>query len=140
MSWITIVDNEYVTMRVSPEKKMLHHTFHQPISGQPFRDYLNKGVETLKEYNATKWLSDDLKNNSIPEEDMKWSMEDWGIRAIEAGWKYWAIVVPESTGGRETMIDFRKYYREKGLELRVFMAAEHAMEWLENVDKPKEDK
>lgn len=135
MSWITIVDNAYVTMKVSPEKKIIHHTFHQPISGQPFRDYLNTGVATLKKYNVTKWLSDDRKNEAIPEEDVKWSLEDWGVRSIEAGWKYWAIVVPEGFEGRETMVDIRKHYGEKGLELRAFMAPEQAMEWLENVDK-----
>jgi hypothetical protein len=131
MSWITVVDNEYVTMRCSPEKDMIHHTFHQPIAGQVFRDYLNTGVETMKKYGITKWLSDDRKNVAIPEEDVEWSLSDWGVRALEAGWKYWAIVVPEDYEGRETMAELRKYYHEKGLELEVFIMPEQAMEWLE---------
>ncbi|MCI0712031.1 MAG: hypothetical protein L0154_17890 [Chloroflexi bacterium] len=131
MSWITVVDNEYVTMKVSPEKDMIYHTFHQPIAGKVFRDYLNTGVETMKQYGITKWLSDDRKNVAIPEEDVEWSTSDWGVRALAAGWKYWAIVVPEDYAGRETMADLRKHYHEKGLELQVFVTPEQAMEWLE---------
>ena len=131
MSWITVVDNDYVTMKVSPEKDMIYHTFHQPISGKVFRDYLNTGVETMKQYGVTKWLSDDRKNVAIPDEDVEWSTTDWGVRALEAGWKYWAIVVPEDYAGRETMADLRKHYLEKGVELRVFITPEQAAEWLE---------
>lgn len=138
MSWITIVDNEYVTMKVSPEKGILYHTFHQPISGKPFRDYLNEGIATLKAYGATKWLSDDRKNDAMPQEDIEWSMQDWGQRAIEAGWRYWAIVVPEELPGREMMAEFRKYYHEAGLVMDVFVMPDRAMKWLETADKEPE--
>lgn len=137
MSWIPIIDNEYVTMKCSPEKKMIHHTFHQPISGRIFRDYLNAGIDTLREFGANKWLSDDRKNSAIPEDDVLWSMKDWGIRAVEAGWEYWAIVVPEDLAGRETMAEFRSHYLAKGVQLQVFISPEDAMAWLETVDAPE---
>ena len=134
MTWITIVDNEYVTMQCSPEKGIIHHTFHKAISGEVFRDYLNTGVETMEEHGITKWLSDDRKNLVIPEDDIQWSLSDWGERALAAGWQYWAIVVPEDYDGREMMASLRKHYQNKGLHLQVFVTPEQAIKWLETAD------
>jgi hypothetical protein len=40
-------------------------------------------------------LSDDRKNGPLSPEIVEFGRNDWNSRAIAAGWKYWANVVPE---------------------------------------------
>ena len=89
-----ILDNEYLSLVYYPETKIVHHTFHQVVQGPVFREALNTGLEVFKEYNAHKWLSDDRKNDALPEADTEWAKTDWFPRVLEAGWQHWALVMP----------------------------------------------
>src|SRR5512146_773314 len=91
---INIVDNEYITLRYLPDKKVIYHTVHKPIADQPLREALDAGGAALKQYGACKWLSDDRLNGPLSPEVLEWSDKDWQPRTIAGGWKYWANVVP----------------------------------------------
>jgi hypothetical protein len=131
MSEITILDNEFITMKYYPDKKILHHTFHKYIFGDEFRAALNKGVEVLQQYNAHKWLSDDRENSALPKEDTNWSVTDWFPRVVKAGWKYWAIVLPKKIVGQMNMNQFIEEYSKKGVITKIFSDPTDAMTWLE---------
>jgi hypothetical protein len=127
----TIIDNEFITMWYHPDEKILHHQFHtRVIFGEYFRGALNKGSELLKENNACKWLSDDRTNVVFTQEDMIWGMHDWSSRALEAGWKYWAIVKPRHAFGMISFDEFIHDYKQKGLIIELFDDVEKAFEWL----------
>jgi hypothetical protein len=130
---ITIIQNEYATLLYYPDTKIVHHTFHKPIGGQEFRDVLNTGAKSLQEYGASKWLSDDRGNSALSPEDTEWSMTDWFPRAIKAGWKYWALVVPQDILARMNLKEFVDSYYKQGLRIMVFSKPQEAMEWLESV-------
>ncbi len=134
MSDITVLKNEFATLTYHPDARIVHHTFHQPISGAEFRSVLNTGAETLQKYGAAKWLSDDRKNMALPEDDTQWSMTDWFPRAVRAGWKYWALVVPPDFLARLNLAEFVESYFEQGLRIMVFTEPDEALEWLRNVD------
>lgn len=136
MSEVTIIKNEFATLVYYPDQKIVHHTFHKPISGQEFRDVLNTGIETLKKNQASKWLSDDRGNTALPEVDTVWSKTNWFPRAVEAGWKYWALVVPDDFMGRVNMTEFVDSYLDQGLRIAVFVTPEEAMKWLVICDLP----
>lgn len=127
---ITIIQNEYATLVYHPDIKVVHHTFHKPIAGQAFRDVLSAGIKVLAENNASKWLSDDRENSALPDDDVTWSKEDWFPRALQAGWKYWALVVPQDLIARMNMKQFVDSYIDQGLRVMVFSQPESAMEWL----------
>jgi len=129
---ITIIDNEYATLLYHPEAKIVHHQFHQPLSGQPFRDVLIKGVETFKEHDAKKWLSDDRGNSALTPEDGDWGTNTWTPQVIEAGWKYWAVVMPKKIIGQMNMQRWIKMYEEMGVTVQVFSDPDEAMSWLES--------
>jgi hypothetical protein len=131
MSTETIIQNEYVTLMYHPEKKIVHHIFHRPVQGEVFRATLNTGLEVFKTHGAHKWLSDDLKNGVLPEEDSEWAKTVWFPRVLEAGWQYWALVWPPSTLAMLNMKDFIDTYRPFGLRVMVFKSAKPAMTWLE---------
>ncbi len=53
-SYQLIIDKDYATLVCYPEQKIVHHTFHRPVSGQEFRAVLDAGAEALHKYGCTK--------------------------------------------------------------------------------------
>lgn len=131
MSRITIVDNEYMLVEYLPDHKVIAHTVRQPVSGQIFRDALQAGTEALKQYGACKWMSDDRLNGPLPPEDNEWGTEVWGVRTMEAGWKYWALVVPQAIVAAGSLVPVVEAYHEQGLRVMVFTTPENALDWLD---------
>jgi len=130
MMYKIILDNEWATMRYHEADQYMYHTFHQAIRGPIFRDVMNQGLAVLERYGATKWLSDDRKNAEFTPEDIQFALTDWGPRAAAAGWKFWALVVPEDIAGRAGMQDIATAFFEMGVRLAVFTSVEPAREWL----------
>lgn len=130
MTYQTIVDHEWATVRYHPDDKYISHTFHQPISGQIFRETMNAGLDALALNQAQKWLSDDRKNAEFTPEDIDFALNDWGPRAAKAGWKYWALVVPESVAGRSNMTAIVEFFFSLGVRVMVFSDLEKARAWL----------
>jgi hypothetical protein len=126
-----IVDNEYMTIEYLPERGVIYHTVHQPVSGNHLRDSLNAGTEFLKDNGVTKWLSDDRLNGPLPQEDAEWGFNDWNRRAISYGWKYWALVVPKEVKAAGSMIPVIENLYELGLRTQVFTDLDTAFAWLD---------
>ena len=131
MSSITILNNEHVTVWYHPDKKIIHHQFHKFMHGQEFRDALNAGTEAMKKYGAHKWLSDDRQNSALPRVDNEWAHTEWFPRTVLAGWKYWALVLPEKIIGQMNMNREAKIYSEQGIITAKFENPDEAMAWLE---------
>jgi hypothetical protein len=134
MTDVTICNNDYATLIYHADEKIIHHTFHQPIGGEEFRKILNMGADALREHGASKWLSDDRNNSALSPEDTEWSINNWFPRAVQSGWKYWALVVPPDVLAQLNLKEFVDLYFEKGLRIMVFTVPEKAMEWLIAVD------
>ena len=133
MSGTTISDTEYATLWYHPESKIVHHQFHKFIHGDEFRQVLEKGLEIFKQNDAHKWLSDDKKNSTLTTEDSDWGQKDWFPRVFAAGWKYWAIVMPDKIVGKMNMQRFIDNYSTQGLMIDIFDDADEALQWLETV-------
>ena len=127
-----IVDNEYATLQYYDDTCILHHTFHRPIGGDAFRAVLLKGIETLKLKGASKWLSDNRNNNSLSDDDTKWALKTWFPQAKDAGWQYWALVVPDDHDARVSLKEHVDAYYNQGVNVKVFTSVDIAREWLEN--------
>lgn len=132
MSKITVLDTDYATLWYYPETKIVHHQFHRFIYGEKFRAVLEKGLELFKEHGAQKWLSDDRKNSTLPAEDAHWGLNDWNPRVYAAGWKYWAVVMPDKVVGQLNMDRLMKENIKLGLTIKVFEDADEALKWLED--------
>ena len=133
---ITIIKNEYANLVYHPDTKIVSHSFLKPISGPAFRNILDTGAKTLEKYQASKWLSDDRGNSALPADDTEWSKSDWFPRAVKAGWKYWALVVPQDILAQMNLREFVDSYFEQGLRIAVFDDPEEAMKWLIICDLP----
>ena len=120
MPSLTLLDTEFATLKFHPDSGIIHHEFHKFIFGEAFRAVLSKGAEAMEKHQATKWLSDDRKNNALPQDDAEWAMTTWSTRTLAAGWKYWAVVLPQKVLGQMNMQRFIDMYKQRGLEVRVF--------------------
>lgn len=129
----TILENKYLTLWYHPDTKIVHHKFHRFVYGDRFREGLTAGVSLLKKHSCRKWLSDDRKNAALSPEDVDWCMAEFFPQAIKAGWKYWAIIMPEKVIGQLNMKRFIKTYSEMGLTVKVFVTPDKAMTWLESL-------
>ena len=127
-----ILDNEFITLWFHPDSKIIHHEFHKFTQGQTLRDCLSTGAEQMELKKANKWLSDDRKNTVVGEDDMKWTSTVWRPRVIKAGWKYWALVLPEKTIGKMNMQRIIKDYAETGVTVQAFNNPDEALKWLES--------
>ncbi|MBN2306119.1 MAG: hypothetical protein JXQ72_16670 [Anaerolineae bacterium] len=138
MSKITVYDSEYITVEYWPDNELIYHVIHQPMSDQVavFKEALNAGTDALKKYKVCKWLSDDRKNDTLTQEGNEWSINDWQPRTLQAGWKYWANVVPQDLAAAGTLAPVIDILFNLGLRMMVFTAVEPAIEWLDKMKAP----
>lgn len=127
----TVVDNEFVSVWVYPEKGIIRHKFHKFIFGDKFRDGLMDAADAFEKYHCVKWLSDDRNNSAILPEDTEWAQNHWEPRIMKAGWKYWALILPEKVVGQMNMNRLVKRYSDLGVNVKVFSEPTEAMHWLE---------
>jgi hypothetical protein len=130
---ITIIDDEKRSLFFHPEAKIVHHKIKSGLFGSDFRYLLSKGADWMERYHATKWLSDDRDNVIVAPEDNQWGDKEWAPRVIKAGFKYWAIVVPENAVGNLQMRRLADEYRQRGVTVQVFDSLKAAFAWLESV-------
>jgi hypothetical protein len=128
-----IFENEFLTIWYYNSKKIIHHQFHQFTHGKTFRDGLTEGAATFENKGADKWLSDDRKNPVMKQDDMQWTATVWRPRVINAGLKYRAIVLPESTVGQMAMNKIIKEYTGLGVTIQAFSDPDKALKWLESL-------
>ena len=129
----TVIDHERFSMWYYPDKKIIHHKFHSDFYGPELRAALEKGTEILRQYGARKWLSDDRGYGELPQEDVDWGLHDWGPKTVMAGWRYWAIVMPEAALGQVAHTTFERIFSSIGVTAKVFRSPDDAMSWLEKM-------
>ena len=132
MQSITLHDNGYATMWYHPDKKIVHHQIHKFIFGEELQKLLLTGTEALRKNRASKWLSDDRSNAALRKEDLEWGMTNWFPQALQAGWKFWAIVQPEKIIAQMNMEKVVEDYAKAGMTAKFFTDPDQAMKWLES--------
>ncbi len=136
MSNVVLYDTEYITVEYWPDQALIHHVIHKPMSGQleMLKEALDVGTDAMQKYKVCKWLSDDRNNSILSAEDSAWSQDYWLPFAIQAGWKYWALVVPEVLIAAGSMEPTMAALYEYGLRMMVFSTVEEAFKWIEQFD------
>jgi hypothetical protein len=127
---ITVIENDNFTVWCYPADGIVSHQFHKYCYSDIFREMLTNGLEAFQKYHCTKWLSDDRKFGAILPADKDWADEFWQPKMLAAGWRYWAMVLPEKVTGK---MNIEKVVRE--LEALGIVASYHtdpevALMWL----------
>lgn len=130
MPRILQMESEYALLWHDPDLHLIHHQILKPIFGEAFRELLLTGLRVLKETGADRWLSDDRANAILPAEDSDWSDHYWFPRVVKAGWKYWALVLPEKRLAQINMERLTANVAAGGVVVRFFSKPEDARDWL----------
>lgn len=91
---------------------------------------MNAGIELLAKKKSSRWLGDLRFRRAMQEADMVWIAKDWTPRAVAAGMKRLAIVVPTSVLGMMALKRTYEKIEEPTHELRYFDSIEEAQAWL----------
>ncbi|GJQ61368.1 MAG: hypothetical protein SCALA702_04210 [Melioribacteraceae bacterium] len=127
-----ILENDFATLVIYPEKGIIHHTFHKFIFGEHFQEAMTKGADAFVANNCSKWLSDDRGNAALRQQDAEWGREFWENRILGAGWKYWAVIPPVKAIGKLNIKAFIERYKSKGVVVEIFDNLDSALKWLES--------
>ncbi len=127
-----VIDNEFARIVYYPELGIIHHEWKKFCSGSNFQELMLTSTNYLKEHNGTKWLSDDSNFSVMAQEDKKWGQEIWWPKTKNAGWKYWAIVLPEKVIGKLSIKALIDEYSKGGITAQVFDNTNQALKWLES--------
>lgn len=119
-----------MTLWYHSDKRIVHHQMHRRPPITVLESVLEKGLETLKEHGAQKWLSDDRKGGALPRSHQEWAATDWGPRMAEAGWRYWALLPPQRAIGQLSMQRLQKTYASLGVTVKIFPDYFQALAWL----------
>lgn len=136
MAKIVLYASEYITVEYHPDDSLIYHVVHRPIQKQSkiLKEALTAGTEAMKKYGVSKWLSDDRKNDALDPELETWGNTVWIPKTLEAGWKYWANVVPEDIHAAGSLVPAMEGLHQLGLRMRVFVDVESATKWLDDVE------
>jgi hypothetical protein len=131
-----LIDDDAVSLWYHPKTKIVHHELKVFVHGERFRNVLEKGLEAFIQNHACKWLSDDRGNGPLKPADAEWALNDWAPRVMAAGWKYWAVVLPEKVLGQMNMKRWITTYAEQGVTAEAFTDPREAMRWLAEQQAP----
>ena len=131
---ITVFENEYLTMKFSPECGIIYQTIHKPCTDEISKESIAFAYEIMKENGVAKWLIDNRKGGPHSPAVSEWAYQFWEEHLVETGWKYWAMVVPTDIVSAVSLLDpFKKMY-DLGLRIAAFMETDKAFQWLNSWD------
>lgn len=125
-----VLDTEWLNVRYYPDSGIIHHTWKKSCSGEVFRDMMLEASDYLAAHKGSKWLSDDRLFTVMTEADSLWGRRVWFPRTIHAGWKHWAMLLPERYVGQVSMQAILTEYKAAGINAKIFDSVAAALEWL----------
>ncbi len=125
-----VLHNDHITLWYYPALKIVHHQMVQAPTSSEFRELLTKGAETLERFRAIKWMSDDRGNTLLRPDDEAWAQAEWLPRVLNAGFKFWAIVLPEAAIGKLNMQRLAAFHATHGILSRIESMPAPAFTWL----------
>ena len=132
MSKSTVFDSESMAIRYYQDKKILVQETLKFTTTEERRKALEIGLEILERDRVSKWLTNNKSGSAIPQEDVDWGINDWFPRAIKAGLKYWAVILPEKAVGKLSGKKMVDALTAQGITVKTFQTEEEAVTWLDN--------
>lgn len=131
----TVIESDWVSLWFYPLTRILHHRIYKFLPPEPFQELLTTGVQHLERYKGTKWLGDNRDNPVVSQENHEWARAVWAPRALKAGFKYWAAIMPTQAIGRLQLRKFIQEYEELGVTAQAFQEVDEGLQWLQAVDR-----
>ncbi|HEY8797820.1 MAG TPA: STAS/SEC14 domain-containing protein [Candidatus Dormibacteraeota bacterium] len=93
------------------------------------RAILDSALRAMTDHEGSRWLVDGREMKATKQSDQEWINENWLPRALEAGLRVAAIVMPNSAAAKINLDDMASAAEDK-IEVRYFSTVEKARQWL----------
>ena len=90
---------------------------------------LDSAMRAMTDHRGSRWLFDGREMKAIKSSDLRWLIEVWLPRALAAGLRVAAIVMPRSGAAMKNIDDMAKV-AEGEVVVRYFSSVENARRWL----------
>jgi hypothetical protein len=94
------------------------------------RESLDAGLRALIEHHGSRWLVDGSNMKVVQQTDQDWINENWLPRALAAGLRRTAMVIPKSGLAMMNVDDMAGRGPDDQIDFRLFSTIEKAAEWL----------
>jgi hypothetical protein len=91
---------------------------------------LEASLVAIKKHHASRGLVDSLQQKALPQPDQDWVNRDWFPRALAAGLRRLALVIPQSALAMMSIEDVLSRVRGSMLEVEYFSTVAEARKWL----------
>jgi hypothetical protein len=90
---------------------------------------LDSAIRAMTDHEGSRWLFDGRDMNAMKQSELRWITEVWLPRAVAAGLRVAAIVMPRSGTAMKNIDDMAKAAQDR-IEVRYFSSVENARQWL----------
>jgi hypothetical protein len=90
---------------------------------------LDSAIRAMTDHQGSRWLFDGRDMKAIKQSDQRWITDVWLPRALAAGLRVAAIVIPKSGSAMKNIDDMAKAAEDE-VEVRYFSSVEKARQWL----------
>ncbi len=126
----TLVKEKYIEINVDHSAQIIELKWNGFVKSKNYREALDKAIEIAKEHSLNKWLTDATNVKVVSISDQEWVMNDWFPRALEAGYKYQALIIPRDEFGKTSSNELISEVDGKSVIAKNFMDYNTALEWL----------
>jgi hypothetical protein len=128
------VDTAYVLIRWDGYGPWVYVKWRGWANSAEYKAAQEAVITALRENHASRNLIDSTDSRVVSDEDQKWLVENWIPRAVAAGRRWTAIVLPKSALGRTIAENIDKHPQSRLVKVQHFETVEEASAWLSTVN------
>jgi hypothetical protein len=128
------LDTPYVSVRWAGEGRWVLVEWKAWANTTEYRAGHEAILQAIRENRASRNLIDALQGRVVTDADQKWLIDDWIPRAVAAGRRWTAIVMPTSALGRTISENIDKGPRPSLTKVEYFQTVDEAAAWLSSVN------
>ena len=128
------LDAPYVLIRWDGDGPWVYVKWKAWANSTEYRGAHELVIVALRENHAARNLIDSADGRVVGGEDQTWLIEDWMPRAVAAGRRWTAIVLPTSPLGRTIAENIDKSPRSELVKVEHFETVDAAAAWLSTVN------
>jgi hypothetical protein len=128
------LDTPYVLIRWDGDGPWVYVKWKAWANSSEYRAAQEVVILALRENHASRNLVDSTDRRVVSDDDQKWLVENWMPRAVAAGRRFTAIVMPTSALGRTIAENIDNYGRSKDNTIEHFETVKAASAWLSTVN------
>ncbi len=132
------LNHPFLTIYWDSERFCVWMEWKRFVKGDEFREGLEEGLELLRRKGAHRWLADCRNLSVVDLGDQAWTIAEWYPRAVRAGIRRMAIVWPEHSVARASVMDIMGKAQVSGMVVESFYDLAAARDWLTLFPPPGE--